>query len=245
MNQFKPINELKRLAKGQLIGQYGRVIPPLLLNFIIIFSLQTMVISLFSLDTLLSVILYFITTFVIELVGGIFSISQCFIYLKVACNYQVSLSDLFYGFKNAPDKVIKLQFILSLLYNLCTLPSTFVSYQYRSSTDTNSYILSLLLLAIGYFIYFLIYIRFSQIFYLCIDFPNYSIKQLFQTSSNIMKGQKMKYFLLELSFIPLFILAIFSLGLGMLWISPYMYNTETNFYLDLISNRNKNIKANN
>lgn len=48
-----------------------------------------------------------------------------------------------------------------------------------------------------------------------------------------MKGRKLRYFLLQLSFIGWWLLGILTLGLGFLWIIPYMLQTNTQFYLNL------------
>ena len=50
---------------------------------------------------------------------------------------------------------------------------------------------------------------------------------------NLMKGRKLRYFLLQLSFIGWWLLGILTLGLGFLWIIPYMLQTNTQFYLNL------------
>ena len=43
----------------------------------------------------------------------------------------------------------------------------------------------------------------------------------------------MRYFLLELSFIGWSLLGLLTLGIGLLWILPYITQTNTQFYLDL------------
>ncbi|EMW5328256.1 DUF975 family protein [Enterococcus faecalis] len=53
-------------------------------------------------------------------------------------------------------------------------------------------------------------------------------------SRNIMNGYKRKLFLLDLSFIGWHILAILSLGIGYLWLIPYIYTTKAVFYENLL-----------
>jgi uncharacterized membrane protein len=48
-----------------------------------------------------------------------------------------------------------------------------------------------------------------------------------------MKGHKMKLFLLDLSFIGWSLLCIFTLGIGLLWLIPYMQSARAAFYEDL------------
>ncbi|MDD4210702.1 MAG: DUF975 family protein, partial [Bacteroidales bacterium] len=47
---------------------------------------------------------------------------------------------------------------------------------------------------------------------------------------------KMKLFLLDLSFIGWFLLSILTLCIGMFWLSPYMITARAAFYEDLKAN---------
>lgn len=54
-----------------------------------------------------------------------------------------------------------------------------------------------------------------------------------EKSMAMMEGNKMKLFLLDLSFIGWAILSIFTLGIGMLFLQPYMQISRAGFYEDL------------
>lgn len=56
-------------------------------------------------------------------------------------------------------------------------------------------------------------------------------------SRRLMDGHKGRYFLLQLSFIGWHILAILTLGIGYLWLNPYMSATYAAFYKDLAQDR--------
>ena len=43
---------------------------------------------------------------------------------------------------------------------------------------------------------------------------------------------------MELSFIPMYLLGTLSLGVGFLWIIPYVGMTEAHFYLDTMRKHN-------
>lgn len=55
-------------------------------------------------------------------------------------------------------------------------------------------------------------------------------------SKELMHGHKMRLFLLGLSFLGWILLGVLSLGIGFLWISPYMTATNAAFYNDLVGN---------
>lgn len=63
------------------------------------------------------------------------------------------------------------------------------------------------------------------------DEPDISANEAIKKSEAMMKGYKWNYFLLELSFIGWALLAIFTCGIGYLWLTPYMQTTTLHFYL--------------
>jgi uncharacterized membrane protein len=48
-----------------------------------------------------------------------------------------------------------------------------------------------------------------------------------------MNGYKMKFFLLRLSFLGWYIVGILTLGIGMLWVKPYVMTASAVFYDEL------------
>lgn len=72
--------------------------------------------------------------------------------------------------------------------------------------------------------------RYSQAYFILRDNPDMSPLGAIKESSRIMKGFKGKYFLLFLSFFGWIIVGIITLGIGMLWVSAYMYTTMALFY---------------
>lgn len=69
------------------------------------------------------------------------------------------------------------------------------------------------------------------------DHPELSYDAAISESSRMMKGYKMKLFLLELSFIGWIILALLTLGFGFLILQPYMQTALAAFYEDLKAER--------
>ena len=66
--------------------------------------------------------------------------------------------------------------------------------------------------------------------YVAIDNPEITTKEAVEKSAELMKGNRGKYFLLSLSFIGWGILCIFTLGIGSLWLTPYIIFSEVVFY---------------
>ena len=75
--------------------------------------------------------------------------------------------------------------------------------------------------------------RYSMAFYILHDNPEMSGMAALNKSKEIMEGNKGKLFGLYFSFIGWAILCIFTLGIGYLWLIPYIKASEANFYEDL------------
>ena len=70
-------------------------------------------------------------------------------------------------------------------------------------------------------------------YYILIDEPELSYNKAIEKSMKMMDGHKMRMFLLHLSFIGWGILSMLTLGIGFLFLSPYMQTTNAAFYEDL------------
>jgi uncharacterized membrane protein len=108
-------------------------------------------------------------------------------------------------------------------------------------------------IGIAFFLYFLVVLvgviffivpgiifamMFAQVPYILRDDENIGVIDALKKSANMMKGHKMQLFLLYLSFIGWAILAILTLGIGYLFLFPYMYTTVAHYYEDLKSESN-------
>ena len=79
---------------------------------------------------------------------------------------------------------------------------------------------------------------YSLTIYIAYDNPEMTAFELVDESARLMKGNRGKLFLLELSFIGWAILAVFTLGIGVLWLFPYMQVAFICFYEYLTGKRN-------
>ena len=69
--------------------------------------------------------------------------------------------------------------------------------------------------------------------YIVHDNPEMPVRECIRQSQRMMKGYKMKLFLLDLSFIGWILLGIISFGIGLLWVRPYMETAHAKFYEEL------------
>jgi uncharacterized membrane protein len=78
-------------------------------------------------------------------------------------------------------------------------------------------------------------LSYSQVFLLLRDNPQLSALEAITESKIRMKGYKWKYFLMNLSFIGWAFIAIFTFGIGFLWLTPYISTANATFYNELIA----------
>lgn len=76
-------------------------------------------------------------------------------------------------------------------------------------------------------------IAYSLALFIKMENPEIGIMDAINTSKTWMKGNKGKYFLLELSFIGWFLLIVVGFGIPMFWVMPYYMLTLTEFYIDI------------
>lgn len=87
----------------------------------------------------------------------------------------------------------------------------------------------------------LLTLPFFPAFYMVLDFPNWSATTILKKSFEVMNGQKVRLLLLYISFIPVFLLSLFTCGIALIWVYPYRSMALANLYLDIMSVRNKTV----
>ena len=77
------------------------------------------------------------------------------------------------------------------------------------------------------------YYSYSQAMRIAVENPGIGALEAIDRSKKLMNGNKMKLFVLDLSFIGWMILGGFTFGLLYIWLTPYMSTAQTMFYNDI------------
>ncbi len=237
---MKSFADLKANARNALLGRYsvliGASIIAWLISGLIEMPFTRMLEEGIFYVHILRIIWAYIGMIFVSLIASLFNIGITFMHMQSAREIRPQFSDLLYPFRNRPDKFIGCEFILILISFVCTLPGTIVTIiaAFRSTYGiTSLLIIGIVLLAVGCIVLIVLTFAFSQALYLLIDHPDYHVTEALLESMRLMRGRKMRYFLLQLSFIGWALLGCLTLGIGFLWIIPYILQTNTQFYLDL------------
>ncbi len=84
------------------------------------------------------------------------------------------------------------------------------------------------------------YYEYRMVPYILADNPIIGSKDAIKLSRDMTEGHKFDIFILDLSFIGWFLLGALALGVGILFVNPYVFATEAELYLVLRSNAIEN-----
>lgn len=252
MNPYCSRSELKNTAKESLAGRYKSII------FVTIFaSLMVVPITYFQSlleslvqqmengqSTLLGDIILFFLASVFGALCNLFNIGIYLLYLKIACKQSYSLYDLWYCFRGEHfQKAFMVSFWTRLPGVICTLPSVICARLFLQSQSSTMGLYMTMAFIVGMIVQLPINLALSMSYFLMLDFPQYSVKDILSHSIQLMKGNKGRLFSIEISFLPLHILGICSIGIGYLWLTPYINMTRALFFLDLMNPSHKNTRV--
>jgi uncharacterized membrane protein len=137
------------------------------------------------------------------LISGPLALGMAGFFLRVSRNGDGVLNDVFAGFQNFGNA-----FIANLLAGILTGLATFLL------------IVPGIIVACGY----------SQVNRIMHDNPNMSGIDAMKASWQLMDGKKMDFFILNFSFIGWALLCLLTLGIGFLFLGPYISVTNSKFY---------------
>ena len=229
MDRHASSAELKAKAKGQMLGKYGTLVPAFLVVEAIMVTINFL--ATFSLDTraMTGLTIQFVIECLLQLLAGIFIAGQTYMYLNVSCGGNIKISDVL---------IQLLQLLLCLVFFI----PLFICLGVFAFTDSSLSVMLLLIsitFCIGLVGSTIISLQYSQSYFVMLDFPDFTAVQCLRYSREIMKGNKARRFYLGVSFIPLYLLGLLTCCIGLLFVTPYANTTFSNFYLELMSYRNR------
>ncbi len=158
----------------------------------------------------------------------------------------LSFETLFMAFRRGYLKSVCLQLVLLLIGLIPAIPAViFVVCSFVLLSVLNFGLLSALailflsLITAAISLALSIYVTYAYAFAPMIlsEYPEIGITEALRNSRHLMRGNKWKYFCLQISFIGWILLAVFcTCGLGTIILSPYMGAASASFY-DTIANR--------
>ena len=228
----------KACAKQFLSGKWGIAILAMMaapaLN-----TIGTMAaIKLFPGDSFLAWLLGEAFLFIVSLLSMVISTGYNFMLLNMARGREYRFGNLIYMFKKGSDGVLSAALIMALIDTVLMIPFYYMVNMTAPAAETMEAVLewsqpimysALAATVLGV----VIKLPFAMAFYILADNPQMKGREALKKSASLMKGHMMQYLVLQISFIPLMFLYILFLYVGLLWVMPYIYATNTIFYMDV------------
>ena len=233
--------ELKQMAKSALRGNYTI---PILANIMInalTMAFSSLTTVLFPSSDMFSYVLSQIFSFIATVIFSLFTAGLAYMHLNISRGLPYSFSNLVYLFNRNPDRVLIVGFVLALINLITTIPVYILDQIFYTDQVINGDItavmqytyISLFALLFSLLLYTIVTIPLTLSYYLLVDNPEMPAKDAMKESIRLMRGNFWRYLKLQLSFIPLYLLSVFTCYIALLWIIPYLGMTETFFYREL------------
>lgn len=249
MKQYSKRYELKNTAKDSLRGKYGVAILVCMTHFFITSTALMLKANLTapltrtlqSMDSgsTTPILFYYLFSGVLEFIFssllGVLQLGLALFFLNIACGQPYALGNLFYGYKYCFQKALTLSAVGALLDVLCHIPGQYVIDLYQMTGNVKFLYGGIAASIVGLCIYIPVNLAISLCYFLMLDFPDQSPKEILQLSIRTMQGHKRRLFFIELSFLPLAGLCILTFYVCFLWLLPYMQMTYALFFLDLMN----------
>lgn len=218
-------SEIKALSKENLKGNWLKFVLVTLVVFILT-GIPELIFNESNLSIANNVL-----TFIISVLTGVFSAN---LYLNLVRKGNFDINNITKDFK-VYLRYAGFSLILGMVVVVITIILMFIFiggifsinfYEY----EINFFIFSLVLVAVLLSLMMLIINTFFlPVEYLIVD--GFTLSESLSKSLSLMKGNKWRFFKLQLSFLGWMILGILTLGIGLLWVIPYYSTSLANFYL--------------
>lgn len=237
---------LKEKAREALLGNYGMLFGAAFFCLMVQLTLYELsgIVSISPRQNQAGLTLTMLMGLFSSLISTMLEAGTAFIALNIARQGHAAMRDLFLGFRYHTGRLIGISLMLSAVTTVCSLPLAYLTSEFllygvnfglfgMQMNDTRFLICVLLAAALSVLLYVAVGSLFSMALYLYIDHQEYSAVQCMAKSVPLMVGNRIRLFQLLLSFIGYGLLVLLSLGIGLIWVRPYLNVSEAEFYVEL------------
>lgn len=240
--------ELKALAKRALLGNYGTVVGSMLLGYLALFAMMIPMFIIAIMGVVASssagssgmgtavgfVIAMGVWYILVLFAGMLFMLGITRICYQFCVGQEGRLGDLLYAFKNHPFRFAGLSMLLMLLMLVSSVPgiALMVGGQLMVGGVTGL-VLYVAGCVLTFFLAIAVALRYFMAIFILLEEPWRKVGECIHLSKEMMDGNKMRLFKLQISFFGILLLTYVTFGIGMFWITPYMICTNIYFYLSV------------
>lgn len=224
-------------AKLALRGNYRVMIMGMLMTTLASMLASTITDFFFPENGTFTFVLSEIFAFVVSIVLTLIAAGYDRMNLQVARRQGTQLGEIWYFFKNGSDRVLTAGIVMTVLQFLASLPLLIFNKTVvveRTAEGIMNYQISVLKLMLFTLVLQTIFtLPFGLVYYLLTDHPEMGGIEALKTSIKMLKGNMAIFLILHISFLPWLFASMFTFGIALLWVIPYMNMTFTEFYRDL------------
>ena len=195
------ISDLKAKAKDQLLGNYGIAAGSFALLFVLVYTIMMIVMIPYTGAIAASAVRTgqpgLLTQLLSQLIGMAigaltvtFSVGYIYILYRISKGEKPVLSDLFFVFKNHPDKVLIICIVMMAAQFILLLPTTLVMPIRQGRFEAKAFLLYIVLYLTGFVISFIIDIMLSMSYLIYIEDPDKPVIAMMKESIVMMRGNK-------------------------------------------------------
>ncbi len=239
--------KFKSSARENLLGHYGAVIAALIVTVLISLLLSipftNMASQGYQFGSVYRMVVGIMGIVIVMLLSFLFFIGTLWIHLNLARKQEAHFSDILYPFTNQPARYFGYGLMFLGMAVVCILPGficIMLSADYSSELRTVDIknipllIIGIALFIIGLYICIRIMGSWFMAAYLMVDDTDLRLMDAIRESRQMMKGKRKTWILLILSFAGWIALSLLSFGIALIWVVPYLTQSLTCFYLDLL-----------
>jgi uncharacterized membrane protein len=237
--QAKSIRDLQADARYSLLGHLGISVGIILFYLAVFMFLSSLNTSGLTENILLSTLLTILLNYLVSVMTGIVEFGVSYVFLHLQLEQPIRIQEIFLPVRENADKAVRIKGYLCFLYLLASLPSLIMSAVMNGREGVSYWLPVGAALAVGYLARLFVTMVYGVIDYLFVDFPDSDAAHLLRASRRMMQGHRLRFLLLHLSFLPLHLLGLLSLGLANAWVSAYENAAVAAFYIDLLRLRTR------
>ena len=233
MKDYLDSAALKSAARVHLFGSYGVTVRAYIWMNSILFIMTWLFASMSNsgAGSFISVFIFFVIRL---LITGIFMSGVAYLYLNIISKRPVYAGMVFYGFRHQTDKAAIVCIVQNIAELTFCIPMLVFYMIFQAAANPLTIILLIGGCLVGLAGSVLVRVFFMPAYFLIHDFPDYAVLDIIKLCPEVMKNHFGRAVLLYISFIPLFLLEIVSLGAAAPWVSSYLNATMAAMYIDIM-----------
>ena len=226
--------ELKRQARESLTGHYGVPMAAFILIQLISFVANSpFQLPVQSRPNIFQIVIFLLASVLISLLASILHCGLIHIHLNRSRQKKCRTIDIFYFFTKRPDRILLTELMLTGLFLVTAIPAVGISL-YAFLMDTPLfYLLAAVVWLVTFSALTILSLQYHLTRYLLVEQPDERPVNIMRNSRKLMSGNKGRAFYIRLSFLGMSLLCLFSLGIGFLWLDPYINQTQVKFYQNI------------